>query len=69
MRPRRLLVIPGLPGLMEPLEPRLPQESPRVLRGGSWLFPSRYLRAADRNGFHPRFRSGVFGFRVVLEVK
>ncbi len=36
----------------------------RVLRGGSWANPSRYLRAASRVGVRAGLRSQVFGFRV-----
>lgn len=47
-------------------EPRTLQ---RVLRGGSWLYPSWLLRATYRSGHHPGFRGVDFEFRVVLEVK
>ena len=36
----------------------------RVLRGASWDDNSRYLRAASRGTFAPRFRGGGIGFRV-----
>jgi formylglycine-generating enzyme required for sulfatase activity len=38
----------------------------RVLRGGSWNSYPRYVRTAGRSGPTPDFRSGYFGFRVVL---
>lgn len=40
----------------------------RVLRGNSWINPSGDLRTTRRFRDHPGFRSGLFGFRVVLEV-
>lgn len=36
----------------------------RVVRGGSWLSDSRYLRAAYRNGYTPDYRHDSLGFRV-----
>ena len=49
-----------------------PQKNPRgasdgqsrVLRGGSWDYDSRNVRAADRDRGNPGFR-GIFGFRCV----
>jgi len=41
-----------------------PSCASRVLRGGSWDYDIRYLRAADRFGFAPDHRSGNIGFRV-----
>lgn len=37
----------------------------RVLRGGSWLYNPRYLRAALRNGFSAALSNDIVGFRVV----
>jgi sulfatase modifying factor 1 len=39
---------------------------PRVLRGGSWLYPAWRLRAASRNWYRPGSRLDSVGFRVVL---
>ncbi|MES2261187.1 MAG: SUMF1/EgtB/PvdO family nonheme iron enzyme [Pseudomonadota bacterium] len=36
----------------------------RVLRGGSWLYQPRYLRAALRNGFSAVLANDIVGFRV-----
>ena len=38
----------------------------RVLRGGSWLSPSRVCRAADRCGLLPIQRFSNIGFRVIV---
>jgi serine/threonine-protein kinase len=40
--------------------------SPRVVRGGSWFDPSRFLRASSRLRNGPERRGSVLGFRVVL---
>ncbi len=40
----------------------------RVLRGGSWIIPSQYLRAALRVSYDPRYRDRFIGFRVVCRV-
>ena len=37
----------------------------RVLRGGSFLYPPRFLRSADRVRFQPEYRFQDFGFRCV----
>jgi formylglycine-generating enzyme required for sulfatase activity len=39
-------------------------DASRVLRGGSWDYDARYLRAAFRFVDHPDFRYGYVGFRV-----
>lgn len=39
-------------------------DSPRVLRGGSWILSYRYCRCALRNGYSPVDRYDYFGFRV-----
>jgi formylglycine-generating enzyme required for sulfatase activity len=40
----------------------------RVIRGGSWKFNPRDLRAAARSGVSPAYRVSLFGFRVVRVV-
>jgi formylglycine-generating enzyme required for sulfatase activity len=40
----------------------------RILRGGSWLYHPRYLRAALRNGFSSGLSNDIVGFRVVREL-
>ena len=37
-----------------------------VVRGGSWIYSRDYARCACRDGYHPDFRDGDLGFRVVL---
>ena len=44
---------------------KLIQNTPRVVRGGSWLYPSLSLRASIRDGSDPRSRLDSLGFRVV----
>lgn len=39
----------------------------RPLRGGSWLFGSRYCRASNRDNNSPEFRDFNFGFRLSLQ--
>jgi formylglycine-generating enzyme required for sulfatase activity len=39
--------------------------APRVLRGGSWLHPARFVRAASRIGLRQAHRSADVGFRCV----
>jgi formylglycine-generating enzyme required for sulfatase activity len=41
-------------------------KSLRVLRGGAFLNPARYVRCAARNWSDPDYRSDYIGFRVVL---
>jgi len=44
--------------------PTGPNSGPeRVVRGGSWLYPERRIRAAYRNSRAPNFRDGTIGFR------
>jgi sulfatase modifying factor 1 len=38
----------------------------RILRGGSWLDPPEYCRAAIRNDRAPAYRFNIVGFRVCL---
>jgi formylglycine-generating enzyme required for sulfatase activity len=40
----------------------------RVVRGGSWLNESRYLRSSDRNSYYPDISYDFIGFRCALEV-
>jgi formylglycine-generating enzyme required for sulfatase activity len=40
----------------------------RVLRGGSWIYDSRYLRASDRVRGEPDYRFAYIGFRCIREV-
>lgn len=41
-------------------------DSPRVARGGSWLYDKRALRTVARISFAPNFRLDGVGFRVAL---
>jgi formylglycine-generating enzyme required for sulfatase activity len=36
----------------------------RMVRGGAWLYPPRYVRSAARNGFSAVLSNDVVGFRV-----
>ena len=50
-------------------DPRGPQSGTlRVLRGGSFLYIARYLRASNRSGVAPGGRDFNIGFRCVREV-
>ncbi|MFS2021233.1 formylglycine-generating enzyme family protein, partial [Massilia sp. CT11-108] len=40
----------------------------RILRGGSWLYNPRYLRAALRNGFSAALSNDIVGFRIVRDL-
>ena len=40
----------------------------RVLRGGSWLFNSNFLRVATRNNDLPSYSTYYYGFRCVVDV-
>jgi formylglycine-generating enzyme required for sulfatase activity len=42
--------------------------SRRILRGGSWLYNPRYLRAALRNGFSAVLSNDIVGFRVARKL-
>jgi formylglycine-generating enzyme required for sulfatase activity len=46
-----------------------PTGSNRVLRGGSWYGIARYVRAAIRNYFDPRYRPYHLGFRLARSVR
>ncbi len=39
----------------------------RVLRGGTWGDPARYLRSATRSRIEPAYRPRSSGFRIVLD--
>jgi len=39
----------------------------RSLRGGSWYFGPRWVRAADRSGYAPDIRYGSIGFRLAQD--
>jgi formylglycine-generating enzyme required for sulfatase activity len=41
----------------------------RVLRGGSWLNPPQFARAASRLGQRPDFRSNAAGFRIARDIR
>ena len=45
-----------------------PSGTLRVLRGGSWDFNPRHLRASGRSMDGPEVRSDVIGFRCAREV-
>ena len=48
------------------VDPIGPQDGlARVLRGGSFNSPARYLRAAYRHDYHPEYTGARLGFRVV----
>jgi formylglycine-generating enzyme required for sulfatase activity len=41
----------------------------RILRGGSWLYNPRYVRAALRNGFSAVLSNDIVGFRVARNIE
>lgn len=43
-------------------------DTPRLLRGGSWENLPTYCRSSSRNGYYPEGRNYAIGFRVVLSV-
>ncbi|HKB00841.1 MAG TPA: SUMF1/EgtB/PvdO family nonheme iron enzyme, partial [Gemmataceae bacterium] len=45
-------------------EPLVTEAAPRVLRGGSFLYPAGDLRCANRNWVRPSYRNYNVGFRV-----
>jgi formylglycine-generating enzyme required for sulfatase activity len=38
----------------------------RVVRGGSWNFPARSCRAANRDSYNPGKAANHIGFRVII---
>ena len=50
------------------VEDRYEKDKVRVLRGGSFLYDTRYLRAANRLRFAPVIRLDNIGFRCVREL-
>ncbi|SFU51137.1 SUMF1/EgtB/PvdO family nonheme iron enzyme [Pseudoduganella namucuonensis] len=40
----------------------------RILRGGSWLYPPRYLRTALRNAYSAMLANDIVGFRVARKL-
>ena len=57
---------PKRDGSVDPISFDGMEKANRVVRGGSWWIPSRYLRAAYRFRNWSRRRSGNLGFRVVV---
>jgi formylglycine-generating enzyme required for sulfatase activity len=41
----------------------------RVVRGGSWASPPDFCRSASREWYGPTVRSGIVGFRLLLDVE
>lgn len=41
-------------------------DAPRALRGGALRDPSDLVRSASRGWYHPHYREGYIGFRVVI---
>jgi formylglycine-generating enzyme required for sulfatase activity len=49
----------------DPLGPAADGDSPRVIRGGSWVYPARACRSAHRDWLEPDDRiHNSLGFRV-----
>jgi formylglycine-generating enzyme required for sulfatase activity len=49
-------------------DPLVDEPGPRVLRGGAWLNPAKYVRSALRNGGAPTLRADDVGFRPARPV-
>jgi formylglycine-generating enzyme required for sulfatase activity len=56
----------NLPGGMVTNRVTLPEGTLRVARGGSWLYPARTCRSANRDSYGVLNRCSDLGFRVVL---
>lgn len=41
----------------------------RIIRGGAWYLPARYLRSANRFAYLPDYRDNGTGFRLVLRAE
>jgi formylglycine-generating enzyme required for sulfatase activity len=52
---------------LHPIGPR--KGTSRVLRGGGWLYPARYLRSACRSRFAPGLRFNDLGFRLLSSAR
>lgn len=57
---------PGPYGGDAQIDPLCTTGAQRVIRGGSWYSPARYLRAASRNALRPGDRGSDLGFRLAL---
>jgi formylglycine-generating enzyme required for sulfatase activity len=55
-------------GARDPLREEKVSENSKVVRGGSWISPAVYCRAAGRMGFGPSVRHVMLGFRVAFRV-
>jgi formylglycine-generating enzyme required for sulfatase activity len=52
--------------LRDPIDPTESGVSARALRGGSWFYYARYVRAANRDLFERGYRNHSVGFRLFL---
>ena len=49
------------------IDPQGPEQGEfRLTRGGSWVYPSRFIRSAYRDRYFPNYAGGSIGFRLAV---